>query len=123
MTTNPMTEARLAEIEARAEKATEGPWRAVHRGVGRSAEDDGDGFLGLEVLGPPDDCQRGQFSRSADARFIAASRTDVPDLVAEVRRLRGLLQEALFFLEPDCGTDHQTDEHADLYRRIQAAIQ
>jgi len=40
-------------------------------------------FMGDTALG----------NRPADAVFIADARTDVPDLIAEVRRLRGLLDD------------------------------
>lgn len=48
-------------------------------------------------------------------------RRTIARLELHVDDLRGLLREAAGFLERDCGTDHQTDEHADLYRRIREA--
>lgn len=62
-----MTEAELAEIEARANAATPGPWK-----IG-----------GLRRL------QMGLMEQDAD--FVTAARTDVPALVAEVRRLLAAL--------------------------------
>ena len=79
-----MTEDELATIDARATEATPGPWSYpgdpwtfVHDASGRSLLD----------LDEP----RGFEQTQRDAAFIAASREDVPALVAEVRRLREAL--------------------------------
>jgi hypothetical protein len=72
-----MTEDDLQAIEARANAATPGPWQLTG---GRDEVYDiiGDGRdVVQQVLSP-------------DAEFIASARTDVPALVAEVRRLRGI---------------------------------
>jgi hypothetical protein len=86
-----MTEDCLREIEERVKKATAPPWKATHRDVSVSDDADTDatcgGLLGWEIEGPPEP-DRGQFERAADAHFIAASRTDIPALCAEIRRLR-----------------------------------
>lgn len=55
-----ITETELDAIEARANAATPGPW-------------DEPGFSALDAC---------------DARFVAHARTDVPRLIAEVRRLQ-----------------------------------
>mgnify|MGYP003543546260 CR=1 FL=1 len=81
-----LTEERLQEIEARAAKATEGPWdrgsnlcaiSSPHRSVAHVE-------FPLEYGMPrtPDE------QAKHDAAFIRNSRQDIPDLVAEVRRLR-----------------------------------
>ncbi|MFC8491833.1 hypothetical protein ACFUJU_13720 [Streptomyces sp. NPDC057235] len=82
-----MSEQRLAEILARVEAAAPGPW-----------ESDGAEFYGTlagvlmidlwvgETL-DIDDLPQSE----ANAAFVAAARTDVPELVAEVQRLRLLL--------------------------------
>lgn len=76
----PLTAERLAEIEARASAATPGPWWPEHRGV--MAE-------GVEIV---DDCAvAGWDAYPENQVFIAAARTDVPALVAEVRRLTAAL--------------------------------
>lgn len=89
-----LTEAELAAIAARVQKATGGPWTVCYRNVGKSEEsaDYDDWFLGCDIEGP-ESAQRGQFVRSADARFIAHAREDVPRLLAYVRRLREALTE------------------------------
>ena len=95
--TEPMTPERLAEIEARAEAATEGPWHAWGRGIGFELH------LGAAAKCGQIRCEdvNGEFRETfkrADAAFIAAARTDVPDLLAEVRRLHQI---------PDQQGDHR----------------
>jgi len=83
-----MTEAELAAIEARADSAAKGPWVVS---------------VGWEI-GPPGRPPlatakqrvangRPLYSPAINAQFIAHAREDVPALVAEVRRLRAMLQE------------------------------
>ena len=68
-----MTPADLAAIEERCAKATEGPWR--HYG-------------GQSVYGPENtDIDIAEATLKADAACIAHARTDIPALLAEVRRL------------------------------------
>ena len=59
-----MDDARLAQIESRLAAATPGPWFAYRDGLAA-------------------------FIREADLTVIANAPTDLADLVAEVRRLRG----------------------------------
>jgi hypothetical protein len=105
----PPTEAELAEIEARCSRAPAGPWlcciterkqfevfKHAHAGIainkahyprdgGREADQD-DYFL--------DEKQANIGSETiAQAKFIAHARTDVPRILAEVRRLRALLAQ------------------------------
>lgn len=78
--------ARLAEIRARAEAATPGPWeheydeRDAWRVFGNPA-------MLTTVLTP------GIPPRYSDAAFIAHAREDIPFLLAEVERLREGLRE------------------------------
>ena len=87
-----MTPERLAEIRARAEAATEGPWEATWEegddwwsitGAPQRVGADGPWALCPEVA-------TSDARDPADATFIAHARTDVPDLVAEIERLREL---------------------------------
>ena len=66
---------RLDEIEARADAATPGAWEAWDRGIGFEVHVNGEG-LNSEFR---------ETFRQADAEFIAAARTDVPQLVAALR--------------------------------------
>lgn len=100
-----MDEGRLAELERLAAAATLGPWgyvfqpRSGSRGRARVVAGHPRGGLlippwvrGLTTVAdcgkrfePPD-----RFPHNRDAEFIAAARSAVPELVAEVRRLRAL---------------------------------
>lgn len=79
-----LSEEGLAAIERRAREATPGPWERLGGGGRASAlvsTVDESGPDLAEVFGPHE-------PPNANADFIAAARTDVPALVAEVRRLR-----------------------------------
>jgi len=82
----------LDAIEARATEATPGPWRPIIYG-----ESDFDGPGRYVSFGPDATCISDSTSMDSDedAVFIAAARTDVPALVAEVRRLRAQRDAAL----------------------------
>jgi hypothetical protein len=89
-----MTDEQIAEIEARASAATEGPWIPKHAKTAYLADGTSEhearsiatGETVAHVLDSRDGTQRGR-----DLKFIAAARSDIPALVAEVRRMRGLL--------------------------------
>ena len=82
----PPTTEHLAEIEARATAATEGPW----------CTDAWEIYQGTQYV-PGISMWIGETCRGtstpeqdqADAAFVAAARTDVPALIAEVARLKG----------------------------------
>lgn len=84
-------EAKLAELERLASEATPGPWRQE-----KSLDNRIDVVHSDHVTTPVAyyAVQTFEIPRPPDAAFIAAARTAVPDLVAEVRRLRGDLSEA-----------------------------
>lgn len=81
----------LDAIEARANAATGGKWEAMPW--------QGDAGVCQLVNGRyiVDVVTRG-YTRVADAEFIAHARTDVPDLIAEVRRLKA----EVVFLSEEC---------------------
>ena len=84
-----MTEEELVEIEARAAAATPGPWEWNGGQFEDARLQWGDKFVLFASLYMP----RGNWEAyvdvsDADMDFIAAARSDVPALVAEVRRLR-----------------------------------
>jgi Uma2 family endonuclease len=79
----PITPDELAAMQIRADAASPPPWRrGSYRGV---AED-------YDLEGPIEPIMRGQVGSRADADFIAAARSDVPRLIAEVRRLQAQLR-------------------------------
>ena len=88
-----LTDERLAEIEARCNAATPGPWTLMPEMCGP----DGQGVYEESGLGiiceVGDPYPRGDNHPQENMEFIAAARADVPDLLAEVRRLRALVGE------------------------------
>lgn len=113
-----MTEKELILIELLADKATPGPWFAGYwsgqchkdHGIGRmrhpgppecvydyTKNEESDHFI--RYVGAPNKVQLiggddyGPILSGYDAAFIAATREAVPALIAEVRRLQGLLKE------------------------------
>jgi hypothetical protein len=72
---------RLAEIEAREQAATAGPWW-----TDRLAESDGSESVGVDA-GDDNWIVPCQDLDPADAEFMAHARVDVPALLAEIRRL------------------------------------
>ena len=87
--TDQMTPERLDEIEARANAATQGPWEwHPYMGSGATLAKPNRPFHELNILKTTDDWP----PVAADAEFIAAARTDVPALLAEVRRLQDAVE-------------------------------
>lgn len=78
-----MTDAELEDIDMRAAQATPGPWE--HKGDDKCCEAWVEDTKHHKVTS-----RRGMLPQ--DAWFIANARTDIPALIAEVRRLR-LLNE------------------------------
>lgn len=74
----------LDAIEARANSVIEGPWEATEN-CGHGVRD----LNGMYVVAPADDYD---VLTREEAVFIANARADVPALVAEVRRLRAVLE-------------------------------
>lgn len=100
-----LTNEQLKEIEERAASATPGPWQSywVNRQGQRTARSVvsfrpadnpkvdikiADCFSQKQMLG-----EINQLDCLANAEFMACARTDVPELIAEVRRLKKLLGE------------------------------
>ena len=81
-----MTEQELAAIEKRVNAATREPWIVSGTYVPTASLSAVSVYgMGMEVA----ECQM-----DTDGAFIAAARVDVPALIAEVRRLRALVELA-----------------------------
>ena len=82
---------RLAEIRARAEAATEGPWTALGSGVASGDHwhviASGEAVAHISSRDGVNEDQR-----EPDAEFIAHARTDLPALLAAVEAVRELHQ-------------------------------
>lgn len=101
-----LSAARVEEIEARANAASAGPWESRETDDGHKVTLYGPGeYSGNHeshhewhcdhMLWGEVDAEAAQFAEAqADADFIAHARTDIPDLLAEVRRLQGELASA-----------------------------
>lgn len=87
-----MDDADLKRIEARANAATPGPWTSWIEGRDHTA---GSSFIQTRSReGRGNDIELSGAS-DADQDFIAAARSDVPVLIAELRRLRSLANSRL----------------------------
>lgn len=72
---------QLAEIKAREQAATPGPWEYTDNGFdGYISSKNGDFLIGGEP------CE-GRIEHDANTEFICHARTDIPALIAEVERL------------------------------------
>ena len=85
--TDPMTPEYLAEIEARANAATEEPWIAEYSKEQGCCVIPHDAHSTREAVAV---CRL--YLRAFDAEFIAHARTDVPRLVAEAKRLQAAVE-------------------------------
>lgn len=97
MTLDELSEAEIEEIERRAEQASPAPWESFIEGRDHWSGDD---FI---RIGGFDDAQPDMYVShylgatsvrvpDVDMDFIAHARQDVPRLVAEVKRLRQVLE-------------------------------
>lgn len=87
MSDSPLSASELAEIAKRAESATPGPWERV----------EGDGIwynceCAPKIASRHDHRLVGELRDTADLVFIAAARTDIPRLVADLRAARETLE-------------------------------
>jgi hypothetical protein len=96
-TSEGLPEADLAKIEQRAENASPGPWQAFIEGRDHLSGDTIIRIGGLEMSAPDMYIHYSSPGPTevpvpdADLDFIANARQDIPRLVEEIRRLRGLL--------------------------------
>ncbi len=90
-----MTEDQIAEIQARCDAATPGPWEwDQERGrpvTLADLEEDGYPLTRMSILSIGGGAWRNRIEgRPDDEEFIARAREDVPLLLAEIKRLRAL---------------------------------
>ena len=117
---------RLAQIKARADAATEGPW--AYGGKNRittpvidvdEADWGGEGLSGYAIHAQQD---TGAW-RYADAAFMAHARTDVPALVAALRAVLDLADYwATQSTDYDEDTEQQIDDGKAIVRAIEEAL-
>lgn len=118
-----MTPERLAELKALCEAATPGPWEWTDTYGCDSDDDELDNlFCGQVIVKLPDTDDQGWRSAStrhlwfgdmenctgcdiANAQLIAAARTAVPELIAEVERLQGIERRLREYLEDITSTN------------------
>ena len=86
MIDSPISEDELSRIEALSNAATPGPWRSFIEGRDHESGSD-------FIRTPSGDIELSGASRF-DQDFIAAARSSVPSLVAEIRRLQRVAEAA-----------------------------
>ena len=91
--TTPLTDAELDAIEARVEAATPGPWTSAYHFCSPYKKQELRMLFGSDGRSLVRGARNYAMLTTTDAHFVTAARTDVPRLVAEVRRLRALLGE------------------------------
>lgn len=119
-----MTDEQLAAIRDRCEAATEGPWEKITERPG------GRLWQNIRVVAFDGKYTICGDTVIADAEFIAAARTDVPALLDEIERMRGLLGEAYEELDTHSAGCRLCDGYGDpctcglpdLRRRIEVEI-
>lgn len=110
-----MSEDELKAIEARADAATPGPWRWLNPRMIYSENTEVLCAWAIHADDSDIDCD------GADRAFIVAARTDIPALVAEVRRLRRVIAAAeqngdrpmAYPICPWCQSEHPTRHLTD----------
>lgn len=106
-----MTDAELAEIEARCAAATEGPWEYDYTEVHQAYAVDQScrTIVGRETINRGYESFDNLVLRSQDAAFIASARTDVPKLTAALRQAHEALKKIIL----KGGHSHWTGEYYD----------
>lgn len=79
-----LSDERIREIKERCEKATKGPWK--HTNINSVH-----GPKSLVCQDYDAEDEKEEERQDNDFRFIAHARTDIPDLIAEIERMRGEL--------------------------------
>jgi len=111
-----LDEKTLAELEAVCANATPGPWEWENHAIVSPHCP-----VAFACHVPPENPEPVIFRFAFDDDFIATSREAMPALLAEVRRLRGLLKDTLCYAE-QCGDWADPDHLNPLIRRAEAAL-
>jgi hypothetical protein len=107
-----MTDERITDARARCEAATPGPWQALEREcwwIVEQIDEPHEGVVLLEWQGDPDQVPPHEVaSARADHAFIAAARSDLPDLLADRALLMAVVEAARETVTAVCA-DWDTD--------------
>jgi hypothetical protein len=121
-----VTEERIKKLRALAEAATRGPWH-MRSGEDVAYVDVIPGEAGICEL-PFYAIEEERGEAEADARFIAAARTALPEALDEIEKLRGLLEETVASVVLDAARSRDTGdtvsavECEDIAMRIRNAL-
>ena len=107
----PLPPERRAEIERREKAATLGPWEACKTDL-RCLIEAGVYSNGIRIAGMIAPLRKLEQYRDANAEFIAHARTDIPDLLREVKRQAGEIAQRKF------AADRQADEILELRGKV-----
>jgi hypothetical protein len=103
-----MTPEQLAQIEARTEATTPGPWQVLSQcPPGKHHHDRDEMWIGTSDRATIAVVGERYTAAPAEAEFIAHARADVPALTTAVRRLRTAMETVLALHQPT------EDQHAD----------
>jgi hypothetical protein len=120
----PITDERLRQIEERLMYVSEGPWTTFEGDRDNPDDYDGDwpnwrGVMGANDVPIIEQCRGDSYpDRILNADFIANARQDVPDLVAEARRLREVLSK-IALDHPRLGFHHGGETYHGFAMRLQ----
>ena len=102
---------KLDEMQIRCDAATEGPWEIYDDGWDISVCTASDGTPGIAYVA--EKLRQGRDEGESDARFVAASRTDMPKLIAALRAVYeklGIDDYCASCVHVDCETSRTIDE-------------
>jgi hypothetical protein len=112
------TPTRLAQIRARADAATPGPWKDSGTNRGKLIVSESDPWPVLELYGP--DSEHRVVARFRDLEFMADARTDIPWLLERVEALERERDEYLAAVLSIANAGWVTCEAEDTVRRFQS---
>ena len=115
-----MTPEELNAIEDRVNDASPGPWHT--KGAGGLYMDGTSPSAEVVIPDPPYRLHNPYWTHG-DAEFVAHARSDVPALVAEVRRLGTMLTQVQE-LADSCNvlSEHSAEERAEVWRAVASRL-